>query len=412
MHLPGSSWLFQFSARLNAALSPARRTMLKPISSVLGSVLALLILVEATRRGLLPDIAGYAAGASVGALVAAVAGSGTSLAYVTGNEIAQRSVRRVRHQVVAPSMTLVVIGAGILYYMSTGLQVASVLCGGFTVVLNNLAELESASLERKLETPRLLIASVFSKSFGLAFILLGGGFSVAMLASSAVNFVVLRKPRRGARFQKGESLTLLASLRTAYAPSLMSFSVLGVVVNRAVLIVAPFVLTLEEAGALSLLISAQQSIAAVLISGLYTLMAAHAELGVQEKWMRKTGARLVRWSGLAALGSALAAPLVVTTLNLGHVGESTWWWVWLGLGIFPYSYNRRVQYAYLGAGNRGGALVLLGLICVYTLIVVALGLALASPMLFAVSLLASESCGAATFRVWCLFRGSRAKPAL
>lgn len=392
--------------RFAIRLSPARRVALKPISAMAGSILTVLILVEATRRGQLPDIGGYTAGASIGALVSAVAGSGTSLAYLTGDATVQRGVRRVRHLVVAPAMLVSVLAASFLYDFTTQLTLAPILLGGLSVVLNNLAELDSASLERRLETPKLLIASGVSRSIGFVSLIAGLSFSGAMFVSSLSAYAMLRLFARPYTVTAGKPPRLGVSFKYAYAPSLMGLSVLGIVGTRAVLVVAPFFMSAEHSGALSSLVSAQQNVTAVLISALYTVMAAHSEAGSVQAWMHKVASRTTLLSGFVAVGAALGAPIVVSILSLGAVPDAGLWWILLGLAVLPYVYNRKSQYAFLGGGERSKAVLLLGVNAGCTLVVCGIAAGLKSTTLLAATFLISEAVTAFTLGV-IRYRGSR-----
>lgn len=371
--------------------TPSKRTALKPISSMATSLLTVLILVEATRRGQLPDIAAYTAGASIGAIVAAIAGSGTSLAYVTGDSFAQSGVRRVRHLLVAPAMFVSVLGASFLYETSTELDLIPILIGGLSVVLNNLSELDAASLERRLETPKLLLSSVVSRTIGLLSLIAGAEFSVAMLTSSLAAFFILRIFARAYTVTTERVPGLFESVKQAYAPSLMGLSVLGIVVNRAALVVAPFVMSAGHAGALSALISGQQSMTAVLISGLYTVMAARSEVGAIQGWMRKVASRTLFVAGASAILAAASAPLVVIILHLEGIPGASAWWIFLGLAIFPYVYNRKIEYAFLGDGKRWRALQLLSMNSGFALIACGIAAVLRSPTVLAAVSLISET---------------------
>jgi len=264
------------------------------------------------------------------------------------------------------------------------------------VVFNNLAELDSASLERKLKTPRLLMASVLSRSIGLVCILAGLPFSGAMLVSAVVAYAMLRIFARPYTVYAGEPARLGASLRSTYAPSLMTVSVLGMVVNRAVLVTAPFLITAEQSGALSSLISGQQSATAVFSSGLYTMMTTRAESGPVQGWMRTVVKRTLLSSAAVSIMAAFAAPIVVALLKFNAFPDAAAWWVLLGLAIFPYTYNRKVEYELLGAGERKKALLLLSLQVSYTLIACGIAAGLSSPSGLAANSLIAETAAACT----------------
>lgn len=393
-------------------MAPAHRVALKPVSAVAGSLLTMVVLVVATRQGQLPDIAGYTAGASMGALVSAVAGSGTSLAYVTGDSVTRRGVRRVRHIIVAPAMVASVGAASLAYGLTTELTLMPILFGGFAVVLNNLAELDSASIERKLQIWRLLIVTVASRSVGLAAVLGGVFFSGAMLLSSVTAYLLLRGLARAYTSEEkrsGGTPRLGASLKVAYDPSLVALSVAGIVIMRGPLIVAPFIMPAASAGALSALISAQQSLAAVLISGLYTIMAARAEAGSTQRWMQKMGSVTVCASALLAGIGAFAAPIVVAILSLQEVLNAGRWWALLSLAILPYVHNRSIQYRLLGEGRRRNALLLLGVIASLTLLQASFAAGFGMPTILAATPLIAESAVACSVAICRFVRRFRAK---
>jgi len=349
----------------------------------------MLILVESTRRGQLPDIAAYSAGTSVGAVASALVGSGTSLAYVTGDPEVQSGVRRVRQLVVAPIMFLAVLAASLVYIRTTELAALSILMGGASAVLNNLAELDSASLERKLDTPRLLVGSVMSRVFGLVMVLSGASFSSAMLGCALLMYAAYRLFARPHTRPDNSRPRLVDALRMAYSPSLVGQSVVGIVVMRATLVVAPFIMPATHAGALSSLISVQQAVTGVLVAALYTVMAAHSEAREELGWMRRVASWTLFSSAIVGLGAALSAPLVLGVLRLGDIPGAALWWVVLSLAVFPYVVVRRFQYRALGAGKRVSSLIVMGFNASLTLLVVVIAVTLrSSDLLVASSLLA------------------------
>lgn len=350
--------------------TPARRTALKPVATVTTSAITFFILLWATRQGQFADIAGYTAGSSLGAIVAAVAGSGTSLAFITGDRRSQKAVLNVRYIVVLPSLMLAAAASSLVYGFSTELHLLSVAAGGISVALNNLSELESASLERRVDTPRILAASVISRSLGLVAVILGATFSIAMVACAASMYVALRLLSGGKASLSGEQIGLRESLRVAYDPRLMTVSVLGIMVTRAVPVAIPFFMTATDAGALSALISAQQNITAVLISGLYTIMAARSESGALQSWMGRVATMTLAISMGVAVISAVAAPLVIGVLKLGSISGAQVWWVLLSLAVFPFTLNRQTQYSLLASGRRAAAA---GMLAVNVLLVLLSG---------------------------------------
>lgn len=347
------------SSRFDKFLSPSRRTYIKPITSIATAILTFAILLVATQKSLFADIAAYSAGASIGALVSGIAGSGTSLAYVTGDAQSQFAVRRVRYAIVAPAMVASAFAAGFVYSGVSDLHLLSVVAGGLAVSFNNLGELGSAMLERKLATPQMFFATLVSRGAGLIAIILGSSFSGAMLFSSFFSFILLTKFAKPHERRREHKISILASIRLAYSPSLMSISVIGIVIGRLVLLVVPFLLPAAEAGAVASLISAQQAITGVLISGLYTLMAARSEAGRPQDWMRRVARLTLIFALIITVLSALATPLVVRLLNLTSFGGAHGWWVVLSLAIFPFVIVRRVQYLLLGEGRREETVLLL-----------------------------------------------------
>lgn len=381
-------------------LTPGRRVLLKPATAIISSALTFLILVLATRKGMFPDIAAYTAGASVGAIVSAVAGSGTSLAYVTGDADTQRAVRKVRFLFVVPMMLLGACGAGVLYSSTTDLALLPVVLGGVTVVLNNMAELSSAALERKMKTPQMLVATIVSRSIGLAVLLSGGTFSSSMLLCSAIGCAILSAWSRADIPQTGVSPSFRQSLKVAYRPSLMGVSVLEIVIARAALLVIPFIVEADVAGAASSLISAQQSITAILGSAFYTMMAATAEGGGRKQWMQTVSRRTMGLAMLSGPLAALAVPLVIRILGLESFSGAGLWWVLLSLAMPAVVANRRLQFELLGEGRRSTALQLLTVNAAVGVIPLAVGVAIGSLSVAISSSLVSETVAAVSLRLW------------
>ncbi len=301
-------------------------------------------------------------------------------------------------------MTAGTVTAATFYDLTTDLTLAAVLLGGLAVVFNNMSELESAALERHLETPRILLSTTVSRSLGVAAIFIGASFSGAMLTVAVANFAMLWFLAREFVTKAEDHSGVRNRLRLAYAPSLMALSVLGVAVTRSVLMVAPLLMDADAAGALASLISAQQSITAVAISTLYTLMAARVEQGRMAPWMT----RAARWSvGLAtliALCAAIATPIVLAVLSLTATPDAALWWIMLACAIPFYTQNRRRQYELLGRGERTQATLLLAVLSGATLVACVVAALMNQYSILAASSLIAEAVGFAVFAAKQLLR--------
>ena len=392
---------------------PSMRLLLKPVSVLATSGLTFLILLVATTKGQFADIAGYTAGASAAALVSAVVGSGTSLAFVTGDTSTQRAVRKVRYSVVAPALVLAAVVSSALYGLVTELNAASVLAGGVTVAFNNLAELATAVLERKFETSKMLVASVLSRITGLVCVAFGVWFSVSMLVVGCLGFMLHQAFARGylPKVSADDQPSVKRAMRLAYAPTLMSVGVLDTLSIRMVMIVGPLLMSAEAAGALSTLVSAQQILTSLTVSTFYTLMAVRSEKGALEGWMRRADVMVVAAALMISTVGVLGGPLVIRMIGLGGFSPAQTWWTLLALAVLPYSLNRRRQFIALAEGRRTDAVRLLSVLCIGSAVGCMVAFALSAPVWLAGTSLIGEGGALLIILGWEFARRARSRRA-
>ncbi len=357
-------WPGPFVARRCRVTGDSRRgtlrALLMPTSQVASSVLTMGVLVIATRRAELPEIAAYSAGAGIAALTATAVGGGTTLAFASGGPMVRASVRRVRIVLVVPVVVVAVVASAFVYSGGTSLAFLPVLFGGLTVAGSNLAELESAHLQGLLHTPTIALSLLASRVIGLVLVALGVRFSLVMLVASGLYFCLLALGVRavgGAERRLGLSFT--EAVRFAYRPSLMGIALLDSAINRLPFLVIPLVAIGAGAGAFASLLSAQQSLSAILISGLYTAMTVRSGSALIHPWIAPFEKWTVRLAVVAAVLGVVATPLVLRVFSLTLVAGAGRWWILFVLALPLYARNRRVQYSYVASGRGREALWLL-----------------------------------------------------
>ena len=381
-------------SRLVAYLERARNhVLLSPVVQVLSAACTAGTAILAARQAQLIDIAGYSSGLAITAFLSVLIGGGTSLIYVTGDDVDRQAVRSVRWRLIAPLMSLFAIGFSVVYHQLTpGLPLMSILLGAATVILTNLAGLEAASLQRHSRMAQWAVATVVSKALPLIAVAFGGRYSIAMTAGSLLALLACGALARSVTaFRIKTRLPFRTEMRKAYRPSLAFIALLDVLMLRLPFVLAPTITDASTAGAFSTMLSAQQSITALVTTGLYTIMTIRGTTARPEKsaLADRGSERLLVFSAIpiSIIGAAVA-PQAVSLFHIGNIDGATAVWIVLMLAVAPIALNRAAQYRYLTYGRPVAAIRLISVICV---IIVAVCLAsipahnvrlLASAMLF------------------------------
>lgn len=267
--------------------SPRKSTflvLLQPLGGVIGALIAFGVLTVATRQGQFASIASFGAGAGVAALASVAVGGGTTIAYTTGTTKRQRAVRVVRNTIVLPAILIATALAVWLYSVLGHLEPLGVLAGGLSTSAGVGAELDSSYLRRHLMTGRLLVVDILNRLIAFGFIVGGIPFAFAMLAGAVARASLLKwltrtDPSREAGLQISRSVLALA-----YEPKLTSLSILYSICDRLGALAAPATAPIPVAGGFTAVLSAQQSVSGVLMSGLQTTLATRSQLRSRLSW--------------------------------------------------------------------------------------------------------------------------------
>lgn len=368
------------------------KAALTPLANIVSVLLTMGTLAVATHKAAPGVIAGFMAGSSAVAVAAVVAG-GTTLAYATGDAETRGAVKYIRYRMIVPLMGLSSLAAALVYTQTSHLSFTPVILGGLTVVFNNLAELESAKLQRGLRTQVLLYGTMASRSCGLLAVLLGVNFAAAMSVAALLNLVILtagnlRTPDRT------PTPSLRRAIALAYRWELLSLTGLDVLVTRAAFLMLPFMpgLSHSDGDAFAALLSATQSGHAILTTGLYTLMAHRsANAGPAPEWMRRFTRLVIAVAVLVVPIGAVAGPLVLAILGL-NTGR---WWLFLMLAATPFvCLNRSRQYELTSDKHLRQAVIVIGYVAAITVTWVIVALWASRPDFLAATALVAEGLGA------------------
>ena len=327
-----------------------RQADLSPFVALSNAVLTAIGVFVAAHNGMFADIAGYSAGVGVVAIAAVLACGGTTLSFVTGTAAVQGAVRHVRARVVSPVLIATSVLAAVIYALTTGLTWHSVLLGGLTVTCTNLVEIESAELQRDERIVRWAVVLLGSRTIAISTIVLGAPFSLAMFLSAVLTLSGAYLSVRGRRDPLTKRSPLKESVRLAFQAQLVALTALDVFINRTPFILAPIVFSPAIAGALAVLLSAQQSATALVTSGLYTSMTIRAKNRAFEEVqgrMKSLEIRLIVISFVLAGCAIAATPLVIRIMNLVQFPWAAISWVLLAAAIPVVAINRTRQYTLL-----------------------------------------------------------------
>ena len=336
----------------------SRRTASLPLvvsaTSALSGATTLLL---ASRQGLLVDIGGFAAGTAVAAVASALLAGGMTLSFITGEEKTRSAILVARRYVIVPIILIATLIAAWWYVAHTQNTSTSVLCGGILVAANLVAELDAVLLQQNHRISTWATIQIASKILAPIAVALTNSYSFSMAAVTLCCAVAIGYSATPYR-PKISALNPFRAFTNSYNFSLSVFTIGDTIALRLPFIVAPLALTSKMAGSISTLMSSQQTILAVFSSALYSSMAAQSgsNQGEQDKSLRTMDVLLVGASAVAALFSALAAPIFLRLLGL-PTHDYLLPWLLLSLAIFPSTMVRWLQYLSIRAGRSRAATV-------------------------------------------------------
>lgn len=331
----------------------SRKALLSSVSSLSAAGLTTLAMILASRRGLFVDIASYSSGAATTAIAAVIFGGGTTLNYITGSDAARAAVARIRLTFVLPSLLAATLLGTLLTALSGHLSLIGVFLGGLFVTFNNLSELASADLQRKLRTKAILAGTILGRALTVLVVALGERFSVGAALGAVVTCLTLFIFAHSDQPQRESRGSFTQDLKGAYTGRTVSLALADAAHMKAPFLAAPMVLREgQAAGQYSTLLSAQQSLVTVVLAPLYSAMA-NASASGRQVWARRLeGGALL----LAIAGSGLAIVLGPWLMGLLGIpaGRGSWWTLFM-LAIPVTVLNRTRQYQLMAASRVGQA---------------------------------------------------------
>lgn len=384
------------------------RALLTPVVAAIIAILSAATAIVAAHRNLFIDIAAYSAGLGAAAIVSTVIGGGTSLTYVTGDFDARLAVRAVRTKFIAPTLALtaIVVGAA-LHQQNQHLPLYSLVLGGLTIMLNQLGELEAASLQRQGRITTWTVIATGSRLVSLAAIFLGTRYSIAMTFGSFIFLLTLIAATRKDHEFRDPKPPLRMAMRRAYFPSHSLISVLEVVIVRLPFLIAPMLTSAAAAGAFAILLSATQSVSGLITSTLYSVMtmrghrtdAQHASRPLRNMEM------LVLASSVpVALIGAATTNAIIKIFNLSDIQSSDTIWLLLIVALPAVALNRAAQYRFLTQQRGDVAAYLLGSISISCVLVSLLSLWQRSVLTLSLGSLIPEGVGLMAFACYRMYR--------
>lgn len=371
--------------------------LLSPIAQLSSALTTAATAIVAAQKEQFTDIASFSAGLGIAGVISVFVGAGTSFTYVSGTDAERYAVRYVRWRLVAPAtIALSAIGVSVYFLVTFGLSWKALLLGAFAVTLNSLASIESATLQRYGRIGLLATITVASRSIPLLFVLLGVAYSVAMTASA---FVLLVASALSARVFVSQISTnkepVWTLARRAFRPAFVTIALLDILMLRTPTVIAPVLVAAPIAGVFATLVSSQQGVAALLTTGLFTILAARGPFQADAKANAHKRSELVLvLSALPVTGAGLIlTPQVLRLYNATHVSAARDVWILLVCSLIPLTYNRATQYKALALGQRAFALQLVGFIAVPTVIISLLAIPHANLKVLASATLIGEVSG-------------------
>lgn len=331
--------------------------LLPSLGSAIGAVLAFGLLAVATRQAQFVSIASFGAGAGVAALASVAVGGGTTLAYTTGTTERQRAVRVVRNTIVLPAILIATGVAVVLYSVLGHLDTLGVLAGGLSTSASVGAELDSSYLRRHLKTGRLLVADILNRAIAFGVIVLGVPFAYAMLAGALSRALLLRgftraDPSREAGFRISRSVLALA-----YEAKLTTLSVLYSACDRVGALAAPATAPVPVAGGFMAVLSAQQNVSGVLMSGLQATLAARSQQRSRLSWANHLDMLFVVASLAGAALMIVWRDPLIRFLGLETTSGPGEYWITIAF-LIPASIASRVfDFRFLAEGMARNAVI-------------------------------------------------------
>lgn len=378
MRASNSSWKSTFLA------------LLQPLGAAIGALFAFGVLIIATRQGQFSSIAAFGAGAGVAAIVSVVVGGGTTLAYTTGTIPRQRAVRVVRSVIVLPAVTLA-IGIAVVAYSVWGyLDALAVMAGGLSTLASVGAELDASYLRRRLRTGRLFTADVLNRLLAFGLIVLGVPFAFAMLGGALSRALLLRLFTRSDPSRTRELRIDKPALALAYEAKMTSLSVLYSACDRIGALAAPVVMPVSVAGGFVAVLSAQQNVSGVLLTGLQTTLAARSQQRKRLNWANHLDLLFVGGGLMVAAVMIAAQEPLVRFLGLDGASQPGLYWIALALLIPASLTSRLFEFRFLSSTASHKAVAARSIAALVALGAAALVLSGSDPSILSGGLLIAE----------------------
>lgn len=323
------------------------------IGQGIGAGLSALTVVVAARQAQFADIAAYAAGLSIAAMLSAVLGGGTSLVYATGSAEERHAVRLVRWRLVAPMMVVATLAASAIYgFAVPGLPLLAIALGGLSVVMQNLAALDAATLQRDRRIGQWAYATAASRLVSLALVGLGASYSIGMVVGGLGLLIVCRLMTGHSSSLHHAPVRMRAALRSAYHPHLTTIAILEVAALYTPFILAPLAADAATAGAFSTLVSSQQTLTSLLVMGLFTIMTVRSGSRISHGALdaERSESILAFLAVPVAILGICGSTFVIRLLNLEGTDGLQLVWIIRMIAIVPIVWNRRATYRYISNG--------------------------------------------------------------
>lgn len=320
---------------------PTFLALLQPLGAGIGAVFAFGILIVATRQGQFASIASFGAGAGAAALTSVAVGGGTTLAYTTGSVLRQHAVRVVRSTIVLPTILVTTIVAALLYSALGELDLLSLVAGGISTGASVSAELDASYLRRHLKTWQLFAADTLNRLVAFGLVLLGIPFAFSMATGSIFRAVWLRLATGTDPSRKGGMRIRRSGLALAYETKLTSLSILYSIGDRLASLTAPTIAPVSVSGGLMAVLSAQQNVSGVLLTGLQTTLAARSQKRSPLSWANRLDVILFIAGLSAALIMIVWQEPLVLFLGLARLSNPEDYWVAIAL-LIPASLGSRL----------------------------------------------------------------------
>lgn len=353
--------------------------LMGPVSNAATMVLNFGTILVAAGLGQGGAIAGYSAGIAIAVLTAVISGGGTTLAYATGSQTTKSAVVSVRGRIVLPALLLTGVAASLLYSGLTPIRFQFVLFGVLAGTFANLSELQVSRHQSQLRNDLILYTSVGSRLVGLALVLAGVNFALAMAILNALYLFCLTALRADNRPRAARSLK--RSVMIAYRPSLIAATFSDAIVTRLPLLVAPFLFTdLIAADAFATIFTAATAIQSISGAALNTLLNVHSSTGKRPDWANKLEQYSIGATAIALIVAIAIAPLAPLALG---AEKAQYWWILASSAAPLATWNRTRQYRYMAGKNFLPATHIVATTATVTLIGVGASLAIGNDLLLA-----------------------------